>query len=92
MIRYRAAVLTSLQAYLSSLPIGGLFPTETVPVSYAGVIEALGAAGIFVLGLQTVVRSYQNVTLNGGVVDVPFPSSNYQALLALATSIAVVGV
>jgi len=89
---YRSAVLPAIQAYLSSLPLGGLFPTETVPVAYDEIIASLGAAGIFVFGQQSVVRSYQGVTLNGGTADVAFPSSNYQALMALATSIAVVGV
>ena len=89
---YRLAVVPAIQAYLASIPIGGLFSDEAVPVEYDLIIGALTAAGILNPGQQSVVRALQGVTLNGGQVDVPFPSNLYQALLDPATSIAVVGV
>jgi hypothetical protein len=90
---YQGAVATALQTYLASLPIGGVFsPSETVAVEYDGIVGALESAGILTLGSATYVRAIQNLTVNGGTVDVAFPTNQYQALLAAATSVAVVGV
>jgi hypothetical protein len=90
---YKAAVVASLQSYIASLPIGGVFSaSETVPVAYDGVIGALQSAGILTLGGTSYVRQITSATVNGGVIDVPFTSSVYQALLAPATFVTVIGV
>ena len=90
---YLAAAQASLATYLGSLPIGGVYSTtSTVPVSYEEIVAALIDAGVLTFGAATYVRGTPSVTLNGGVVDVAFPSNNYQALLSSSTVITVVGV
>jgi hypothetical protein len=88
---YQVAAVVALTAYIASLPIGGVFPTETVPVSYDGIIGALEEAGVLTLGSATYVRQIQSLTVNSGTVDVAFPSNVYQAILSLPT-ITVIGV
>jgi hypothetical protein len=93
--QYRLAVLPALVAYLASLNIGGDAPDFSV--DYDDVIAALGGAGLFELGQTSVVRAYQGVTIAGngigpGTANIPFPGTNYQALLASASSITVQGV
>ena len=97
--QYQAAVLPALIAYLAGLPIGGLTPgAPTVGVDYDEVIAALGEAGVFMFGQPTVVKSFQAITVAGnsqtltGPGDIAFPACTYQALLAGASAITVVGV
>jgi hypothetical protein len=90
---YKIASLQALGTYLQSLPLGGVFlPSETVPVSYDGIIGALEGAGVLALGAATYVRQISSLAVNGGTIDVPFPSDLYQALLTGATTVTVVGV
>lgn len=87
---YQAAVLPTLQAFLQSLPIGG--PAPDFAVDYDSVIAALGEAGILSFGTPSYVLSFQNIKVNGGTSNIPFPATTYQALLDPATSISVVGI
>jgi hypothetical protein len=86
---YTLAYQAALQTFLASLDIGGDSPVFTV--EYDGIIGALEDAGVLVLNTASYVISIQNLTVNGGVTNVPFPTSQYQSVLASASSITVVG-
>lgn len=77
---YRLAAPIALQTFLSTLPIGG-FPGFGV-IPYDGIVGALEEAGVVVLGQASYVRAIQGLTVNGGTIDVPYPTNQYQALLA----------
>ena len=86
---YKAQAPITLQAYFTNnpeLPIGGVISSsETVSVSFEQIVAALIDAGVLALGQASYVIGTPVVTVNGGKVDVPFPSNQYQALLALLT-------
>jgi hypothetical protein len=94
---YQLAASAALETYIASLPIGGTFETETVPVEYAQVQAALIDAGVLVLGSASYVRQVQSLTTqitgvgSPGVVDIAFTSTQYQAVLS-APVVNVVGV
>lgn len=83
---YTAAVGNALVAYLRTLPIGG--HDGVVPIS--AIEGVLFNAGVQ-LGGTAFVRSITGLTVNGGVVDVPYPTDRYQAISGINT-ISVVGV
>jgi len=90
---YKLAAPAAIQTYLASLPVGGIYPDgEQVPVSYDEIVAALINAGVLTLGQASYVRGTPTVTLNGGVVDVPFPTFQYQAIPSASTSVTVLGV
>jgi hypothetical protein len=79
---YKLAVVTQLQTQLASYALGGNVPD--FEVTYDDIVGALTEAGVITLGGASYVRQIQALSLDGqGVgVGVPFPSSQYQALLA----------
>lgn len=83
---YTAAVGNALVAYLRTLPIGG---NDSV-VPFSALEGTLFNAGVQ-LGGTAFVRSITGLTVNGGVVDVPYPTDRYQAISGTNT-ISVVGV
>ncbi len=90
---YRAAAPAALAALFATYPIGGNIPPGetdgTVP--YSAVEGALEIAGVLTIGSATYVRQVTSLTVNGGVVDLTYPTERYVALLA-EPSIQVVGV
>jgi hypothetical protein len=82
---YRIAVLQQLQAQIASYDVGGNAPQ--FEVSYNDIVGALEEAGVLVLGAASYVRQIQRLSLNGGGVGVgvPFPTNEYQAILATPT-------
>lgn len=83
---YTAAVGNALVAYLRALPIGG--NDGVVPISaIEGVLFNAGAQA----GSPAFVRSITGLTVNAGVVDVPYPTDQYVAISGTNT-ISVVGV
>lgn len=90
-LTYQLAVLTQLQAQISSYAVGGNAPDYEV--AYDDIVGALEEAGVLQVGTASYVREIQYLSLNGqGTgVGVPFPSSYYQAILAPA-SIRVLGI
>lgn len=90
---YTLAASASVTALLDSYPIGGDTPPGgtggTVPIS--AIEGALVSAGVLTVGQVSYVREVSTLTLNGGVVDLDYPTQDSVALLALP-SITVVGV
>ncbi len=88
---YTLAVLPQLQAQLASYALGGNAPAFTV--QYNDIVGALEEAGVVALGVASYVRSIQSLSINGGGVGVgvPFPTTQYQAVLATPT-ISVLGI
>lgn len=86
---YQIAVIAQLQAQLDAYDIGGDAPSYAV--QYDDMIAALEEAGVLVLGQPSYVRQVQSLTVNGVVVDVPFPAPEYKALLS-NPAITVIGV
>jgi hypothetical protein len=90
---YRAAILPTLVQFFKTLPIGGNIPPGgtggTVP--YSAIEGALDGIGIQVAGGTSYVRQISNLLVNGGTVDVDFPSPFYEAILG-TISVSVVGV
>lgn len=84
------AALAALFADDSQFPIGGDPATgNIVPIS--AVEGALFDAGVLTVGGVSYVKQVTLLTLNGGAVDLPYPSPNHVALLS-APTINVVGV
>lgn len=69
---------TALQDFTAALPVGG--NDGTIP--YLSVSGAITAAGVRAIGAQSVVREVTSLTVNGVSTDVPYPASNYVALVA----------
>jgi hypothetical protein len=86
---YTAAYQAGLLAFLKALDIGGNAPVYAV--EYDGVIGALEDAGVLVFGAASYVVAIQNLTVNGGQIDLPFPTGQNQAVLSAASAITVVG-
>lgn len=78
---YSAAVQSALATYFASLPIGGI----SGELQYNDVIGVLFAAG------QSYVRRIPTMTLNGGSVNLAYPSDLDVAELSPAPSINVLG-
>lgn len=90
---YTAAALASLQAYVATLPIGGLIlpPAITGILPISGIEGALEDAGVVTAGSPTYVLDIPSLTINGGLVDLTFPTFQHYAIL-LAPTLNVVGV
>lgn len=93
---YKIAAPAAITTYLTNnpeLPIGGIVSSvlAPVPVSFDQIVAALINAGILAPGQASYVIGTPTVTVNGGTIDVPFPTSQYQAVLASFT-LTVVGV
>ncbi len=90
---YAAAASRTLVALLASYPVGGNIPpggaNGTIP--YTAVEGALTEAGVIVFGATSYVRQLTSLTVNGGIVDVNYPTPNHDAQL-VAPTINVVGV
>jgi hypothetical protein len=91
---YQAAVGAALQAYVATLPIGGV-PSEvalgTNVVPFSEIEATLSSVGIITLGTPSYVQQIQGLTLNAGTSDLAYPTPQYYALIAV-TTISVVGV
>jgi hypothetical protein len=86
---YQIAVIAQLQAQLDAYDIGGDAPSFAV--QYDDMIAALEEAGVLVLGQPSYVRQVQSLTVNGSTSDVPFPATEYKALLSVP-AITVIGI
>lgn len=96
---YRLAVGSQLQAQIASYPMGGTAasaPAYTVP--WEDILAALEEAGVLALGQPSYVESVTSLVVSGNATTctaygsgVPFPSNEYQAILASYT-VSVVGV
>ena len=80
---YQLQVQVTLTALIASYALGGNAPDYSV--LYDDVVGALEEAGVLALGTASYVRQIQSLSLNGGGVGdgVPFPSYQYQAILAV---------
>lgn len=87
--QYTVNVNGQLQAQIDSYAVGGNAPTFAV--GYDDIVGALEEAGVLVLGQASFVRQVQSLSVNGGVVDVAFPSPFYKAILT-SPVVSVVGV
>ena len=90
---YAPVAIAAVQALFASYPIGGNIPpgSSVGTVPWSAVEGALVEAGATTVGAVSYVRQVTSLTLNGAAVDLAYPSSYAQALLAVPT-ISVVGV
>ncbi len=90
---YQAAAPIALQALIATFPIGGFVPPGgtigTIP--YSAVSGALIDAGVLTPGAVSYVRQVSSLTVNGGVIDLNYPTANHEAQV-VAPTISVVGV
>lgn len=83
---YTLAVQTAITNYFASLPIGGVSSV----VSFNDIVGVLYAAGGTAVTASQVIKIA--LTLNGGTVDVNYPSGTSVAVLSPAPTITVIGV
>ncbi len=85
---YTAALANAFTQFLKTQPIGG---GDAAELDYSATEGVFFELGVQVVGGVSYVKSVQNFLLNGGIVSVPFPSPQYQAILGTLT-VSVVGV
>jgi hypothetical protein len=90
---YQAAAPAALASLLATYPIGGNIPpggaNGTVP--WSAIQGALVQAGQLTPNGVSYVRQVSSLTVNGGTVDLAYPSPLHDAVLAVPT-INVIGV
>jgi hypothetical protein len=75
---YRNAVAAAFVQFFKTLAIGG---GDAGVVDYSAIEGVFFEVGVQVVGATSYVRSVQNLLVNGGTGNVPFPSPQYEAIL-----------